>query len=142
MAADAVTFNSLSRDHGRVKDKIPADFAVGYLSTPSLGITRRDPRTTLEDILSYFDLTFNSLSRDHGRVKDKIPADFAVGYLSTPSLGITRRDPRTTLEDILSYFDLTFNSLSRDHPGSYPQTRAGSRCFQLPLSGSREGNRA
>ena len=91
MAADAVTFNSLSRDHGRVKDKIPADFAVGYLSTPSLGITRRDPRTTLEDILSYFDLTFNSLSRDH-----------VVKLFTTP--GFTEASA-------------PFNSLSRDHAG-------------------------
>ena len=55
------------------------------LSTPSLGITRRD----WKKLLALLQASFNSLSRDHVN-HNRGDHKTRTGDLSTPSLGITR----------------------------------------------------
>jgi len=79
------------------------------LSTPSLGITE----IWFEDFLRMQSLAFNSLSRDHGSWSARFAATMADANVI-----------------------VTFNSLSRDHYKNRCHKGCGSRCFQLPLSGS------
>ena len=99
------------------------------LSTPSLGITRRELDSRISDLRT----SFNSLSRDH--------------LYGLPGTGKTMFATFNSLSRDHKYYEIlrdmaksdTFNSLSRDHTriGWIAKTGTGLKTFQLPLSGSR-----
>ena len=147
------TFNSLSRDHVRMRVVIGRN-KYYCLSTPSLGITKVgycEPEST---VVGDFQLplsgsrsigigterkesmTFNSLSRDHSSPASRGPTSSESSAFNSLSrdheLPVDREDGSARL--------LTFNSLSRDHilEHNWQFTIVIEHmAFQLPLSGSR-----
>jgi len=132
--AEVSAFNSLSRDH-RTGGVACLQAGLGGLSTPSLGITSREPRNGArvcrQEICTNFQLPLSG-SRDHLGVAQiviglllalfQLPLSGSLARvplirtasvaLSTPSLGITRQGGggAPALPDLPA-----FNSLSRDH---------------------------
>jgi len=112
MTSGPVTFNSLSRDHGR---------------RPGCGKPRVPQRSS-----------FNSLSRDHRWRTNLVEIAYDLPGLSTPSLGITRFSSRRSWNSqIYTSFQLPLSG-SLDLVWKWLKLQNFAGDFQLPLSGSQK----
>ena len=128
------TFNSLSRDHGRIPGTVKR--VVGApLSTPSLGITGS---LALSDHahLEHVHDPFNSLSRDHDNFRHHRYFGWQRMALSTPSLGITSRRTFPSAFKTVSMRRLSIPLSGSHHRICRERPARPEVYFQLPLSGS------